>query len=76
MGEPTAREQYLDKCRKNALESLAQEGRQKALARLASELAKHPGTEHFGLPLMPHLIAAGIVPDTEEDVKKFIEGFN
>lgn len=68
--------QHLEECKKKALEALAQRGKLESLTCLASELSKHPGTDHFGLPLMPYLIAAGILPDTEEAVREFIEGMN
>lgn len=77
MSEPSrTRAEHLELCKAAALKSLANGGKYEALTSMASDLSKHPETQnHPGLSLMLQLTIRGLLTE-EEEIKKFIEGFN
>lgn len=70
------RQEHLEWCKKRALEYVDNNDLTHAYASMASDLRKHPETEmHAGIELGMGLLVAKQL-DTQEEMRKFIEGFN
>ena len=75
MSEPT-RQEHLQWCKDRALAYVDAGNPQEAYASMASDMTKHPETEHHaGIQLGLGLMMIGSL-DTEAEMRKFIEGFN
>ena len=70
------RQDHLEWCKKRALEYVDNNDLTNALGSMASDLRKHPETEmHLGIVTGLGLLQFGQL-DTQEKMRKFIEGFN
>lgn len=70
------RAQHLAWCKQRALEYVDRGDLHNAFASMASDLNKHPGTEHHGgLQLGLMLLMSGHL-DTAEKMREHIEGYN
>jgi len=70
--ERTTRSEHLEWCKSRALEYLGAGDRHGAMMSMLSDLGKHPDTTGLqGMGVMIMLTA-----HTDEDARRFIEGFN
>lgn len=70
------RQQHLEWCKKRALEYVDDGDLTQAFGSMLSDLKKHPGTEnHIAIELGALMMLSGHL-DTNEKMRKFIEGFN
>lgn len=70
------RTEHMEWCKKRALEYVDRGDLTNAFASMSSDLTKHPETEkHAGIELGMGLMMIGDL-DTQEKMRKFIEGFN
>jgi hypothetical protein len=70
------REEHMKWCKQRALEYVDRGDLSQALASMTSDLGKHPETEnHAGIQLAVRLLMSGLLT-TEEDFRKFINGFH
>lgn len=70
------RAEHLDQCKQRALEYVERHEIQEGLTSMFSDLTKHPETDgHAGIDLGVNLMAIGSLT-TQEDARRFIEGFN
>lgn len=70
------RQEHLEWCKQRALEYVDNNDLTNAYASMASDLQKHPETEmHAGISLGMGLLMMKQL-DTQEKMRKFIEGFN
>lgn len=70
------RQAHLEWCKKRALEYVDNNDLAQAYSSMASDLHKHPETEkHAGIELGMGLVMMGQL-NTQEKMRKFIEGFN
>lgn len=70
------RQEHLDWCKKRALEYCETGDFQQAFTSMASDLGKHPETEHHsGIQLGVGLLVIGDL-STPEKMRRFVEGFN
>jgi len=70
------RTEHLEWCKERALQYLNSGDINNAVTSMLSDLRKHPQTEtHCGIQMGTMMMMAGLLK-TENDVRKFIEGFN
>jgi hypothetical protein len=70
------RSEYMDWCKKRALEYVDKGELQNAYASMASDLRKHPETEnHSAIQLGMMMLMSGHL-STPDKMRHFIEGFN
>ena len=74
--EPMTRDEHVAWCKKRALEYVDMGELTNAMASMGSDLGKHPETRgHSGIT-MGIMLAAGGMLNTQDKMRKFIEGFN
>lgn len=70
------REEHLKWCKMRALQYVEADEIQQAITSMMSDLTKHPETEnHVGIQLGTMMLMSGRL-NTQEEARKFIEGFN
>jgi hypothetical protein len=76
MNTLTSRHEYLDWCKKRALQYCDLSDLNQAYASMASDLGKHPDTaNHTGIQLGMMMLMSGQL-NSPMEMRKFIEGFN
>ena len=70
------RQEHLDWAKKRALEYVERGDINQAITSIGSDLTKHPETQnHAGIQLGVMMLMAGSIR-TQQDARRFIEGFN